>query len=179
MSKNKNRQQYRPTSKNEIDNENVMNEEVSEVVADEETKEEFIEAIVDEMKEETIENKNNIDNDVEETIVETTEETQNVEETKESEEKKVVNDVVENSVKSNETIKNTKLIDSGKYIVYVLKDGSPLQLHKVLNRLNSLGIPYRIENENSIITNTCNSESEAIKIKKYLAGKGLKPIIKK
>lgn len=173
MSKNKNRQQYRPDIIKNINAdklENTSTEDIIENTAVEENHDEIIEPIVDNVVDETVENENNDEVIVEEAIVDTVENisTEPVEESHPTE--KVVSEI--------ETKSETK-DTTGKYTVYVLENGSPLQLQKVLRRLNTLGIPYKMENENSIITNILNTESEAIKWKKYLAGKGLKPIIKK
>lgn len=62
------------------------------------------------------------------------------------------------------------------YTVYASKNGSPLQNAKIIARLKSLNISYEII-DNDIKLKTCNTLDDAIVYRKFIAGKGLKPII--
>lgn len=62
------------------------------------------------------------------------------------------------------------------YTVYASKNGSPLQNAKIIARLKTLNISYDII-DNDIKLKSCNTLDDAIAYRKFIAGKGLKPII--
>lgn len=62
------------------------------------------------------------------------------------------------------------------YTVYASKNGSPLQNAKIVARLKSLNISYEVI-DNDIKLKSCNTLDDAIAYRKFIAGKGLKPII--
>lgn len=69
---------------------------------------------------------------------------------------------------------------ANKFQIVFVDRGSPLQLQKTLKRLKSIGEPYDVDDSiNTISGRVFSSYPDAISHRKYLAGKGLKPIIKK
>ena len=87
------------------------------------------------------------------------------------------------SIKTSSTVKtvmkdNTE--GSKRFQIVFVDNGSPLQLQKTLKRLKSIGEPYDVDDSiNTISGRVFSSYPDAISHRKYLAGKGLKPIIKK
>ena len=69
---------------------------------------------------------------------------------------------------------------TNKFQIVFVDKGSPLQIQKTLKRLKSIGESYEIDDTiNTINGKVFSSYPDAISHRKYLAGKGLKPIIKK
>lgn len=76
------------------------------------------------------------------------------------------------------TMKDTSVSDKKFQIIFVDK-GSPLQIQKTLKRLRAVGETYEYDDTtNTIKGKVFSSYSDAISHRKYLAGKGLKPILR-
>lgn len=108
----------------------------------------------------------------------------NVEEIIVKEEPAKIIDEVETSPNPTTMVKEKNIVEKevqkkssvASYTVYASKNGSPLQNAKIIARLKSLNISYDVI-DNDIKLKSCNTLDDAIAYRKFIAGKGLKPII--
>lgn len=171
---NKNGRPYNPQPKSPEDNENVT---LEETMAEDSNNQEVgpIESITEEVLDENIETPEDHINDSDlNKATDVIEDSTPVEESS-------LEDYTKKQIENQKTVLEASLQkekNNGVFTIVFVKNGSPLQISKILNRLKTLSIDYEYDRESATISGRSHTTLEsAIREKKYLVGKGLKPSI--